>query len=92
MMKAMLCTALAMAASSLASASPQEAIQQMGAASLESFYSDDSIATWQAVLGDKMHYHHGFFDADADANQLDAASIDAAMAKAVTSLLPFLAP
>ena len=43
----------------------------MGAAGLESFYSDDSIAAWQAVLGDKMHYHHGFFDADADANHLE---------------------
>lgn len=92
MMKTMLCTALAAAATSFASASPQEAIQQMGAAGLESFYSDDSIAVWKSVLGDKMHYHHGFFDVDADANHLDAASIDAAMAKAVTSLLPFLAP
>ena len=63
--------ALAAAATSSASTSPQEAIQQMGAAGLESFYSDDSIAAWQAVLGDKMHYHHGFFDADADANHLE---------------------
>ena len=43
----------------------------MGAEGLGSFYSDDSIAAWQAVLGKEMHYHHGFFDANADANHLE---------------------
>ena len=33
---------------------------------LDAFYSADAIASWRAVLGEKMHYHHGMWlDGDA---------------------------
>jgi hypothetical protein len=46
------------------------------------FYGGDP-ATWQHVLGTRLHYHHGLFDTG-------TADMDAALDRAVTELYPFI--
>ena len=33
---------------------------------LDSFYSQDSIGAWKAIIGEKLHYHFGYFEGQED--------------------------
>lgn len=65
---------------------------------LNQFYSGDSIAAWRTVLGSSkdggMHYHHGLWEDDGNngEDRLDDRAINAAMDRAVATLLPFITP
>ncbi len=61
---------------------------------LDDFYSTESLATWRRVLGEEMHYHAGLFEAPAELadepDEPDDTAMEAALARAVTELYPFL--
>ena len=56
---------------------------------LDAFYSTDSVATWQQVLGAEMHYHFGLFSQEERESPPDIAS-DVPFARAVTQLFDFI--
>ncbi len=63
---------------------PELPVQQQN--EIGDFYNG-RIDTWKHILGDKMHYHAGFFN---KGSQLSDEDMDQALDDAVTSLYPFL--
>ena len=51
------------------------------------FYGGD-VATWQHVLGPRLHYHHGLFGRPG--SSADLSDMDGALDRAVTELYPFI--
>ncbi|PYR81943.1 MAG: hypothetical protein DMF87_03430 [Acidobacteria bacterium] len=41
-------------------------MSQSGPIDLDAFYSSPSLDVWRQVLGERMHYHHGIWEADED--------------------------
>jgi hypothetical protein len=52
---------------------------------------DGEVATWQRVLGPKLHYHNGLFGDGPDSGQgIPPGDMDAALDRAVTDLYPLI--
>ena len=59
-------------------------MSQSGPIDLDAFYSSPSLDVWRQVLGERMHYHHGIWEADED--------WDTALDNAVLSLASHVEP